>query len=610
MRSYKSHLEWSVAAVPVGSSSTLLYSDWQPISTLAPRVAYADSLYRLRFTVVSERDRVYYAYFGKADRMRVQNGTPTPGLIGDMVARSGAQYPDKPRTYRMELRAGEPRTYTIAVTQETARQPRFSLRLYSADTFWREVMLLPLGFQFFFHGAVWIMIGYVLVLLLTQRERTYAWYVAFMVLVSVGFFLHDRLHYLIFTGMAAYPHVAYFVELFVGQASILVYIRFVQRFIQMQRYYPRIYRGLSWYLLVRISTLPILVGLHMYVIDGPILLNALFLIEGLLLLVLSLYFYQYRNGLIRYFLLATFSLAAGVLLSALGWFGMLSLTWTEHAIQFGILGQLALFSAGLGYRQRRNARMLGDLQTQNEKLLANLAHKVEEQEKTLRLFVRYVPEPVVQQALARGEQGVFEGEQRYVTVMFCDIRGFTAISERLAPREVVDFLNDFYATMTAVIRRAGGVVNQYVGDEVFAVFGAPLLTHDNELRAVQAARSMIAELPALNDRYRDRLGEDLRVGIGLNAGEVIVGNMGSEERIEYCVVGDTVNTCKRIEQLTKAHPNSIYISASVYEQVANEVPTEPLPPVQVRGKREELLLWRVPFDRLEDRATEQISSIL
>lgn len=240
-----------------------------------------------------------------------------------------------------------------------------------------------------------------------------------------------------------------------------------------------------------------------------------------------------------------------------------------------------------------NAKQLFELQQKNKKLVKALRYKVEEQEKTLRLFMKYVPEPVVQKALEDSEETIFEGEQRDIAVLFCDIRGFTPLSEFAPPKEVVSFLNAYYATMTECVKKHNGSVNQFVGDEVFATFGAPIAYPENEKNAVFCALDMIWALKKLNQQFQDKFNTEIKIGIGINSGEVVAGNMGSEDRIEYSVTGDTVNTGKRIESITREHPNSILISERVHQTVQNLIETEAFEPVKVRGKKDKISVYKV-----------------
>jgi len=240
-----------------------------------------------------------------------------------------------------------------------------------------------------------------------------------------------------------------------------------------------------------------------------------------------------------------------------------------------------------------NARELSGLQKSRKDLVKELKKKVEEQERILKLFMKYVPQVVVEQALDSSEESIFQGSLHEVAVLFCDLRGFTSFSERLSPREVVTFLNDYYALMTEVILQHGGSVNQFVGDEIFAAFGAPEDMANKEQAAVFCAMVMVEQLEILNQKYRERFGSDVQLGIGINYGEVVAGNLGSTERIDYSLTGDTVNTGKRIETLSKDTPNSIFVSESVMLATQDLIDTEALDPVFVRGKEEPLQVYNV-----------------
>ncbi len=240
-----------------------------------------------------------------------------------------------------------------------------------------------------------------------------------------------------------------------------------------------------------------------------------------------------------------------------------------------------------------NARQLYGLQQKNKRLYSALQYKVEEQERTLRLFMRYVPETIVEKTLNNTEDSMFEGEQRYATVLFCDIRGFTPLSEVLNPKEVVAFLNDYYAMMTEVIKRHEGMVNQFVGDEIFAAFGAPVETPNNERNAVFCALEMMKKLKDLNAKYEAKINHPIEMGIGINSGEVVAGNLGSEDKLSYSLTGDTVNTGKRIESLTKDHPNSVLISDKVYQKVQKIIHVKAWNPIEVKGKKDPVQVYEV-----------------
>jgi len=240
-----------------------------------------------------------------------------------------------------------------------------------------------------------------------------------------------------------------------------------------------------------------------------------------------------------------------------------------------------------------NAKQLFELQVNNRELMTSLQQKVEEQEQTLRLFVRYVPEQVVKKTLENSQEAIFQGELRDVAVLFCDIRGFTPMSEELSPKEVVSFLNDYYTIMSEIVKQYNGTVNQFVGDEIFAAFGAPEMFPENETNAVFCAIKMMENLEKLNEKYQEKFKREIQMGIGVNYGEVVAGNVGSAERIRYSLTGDTVNTGKRIESITKDYPNSILISNSIYERTKEVIDAKAWEPILVKGKREKILVYEV-----------------
>jgi class 3 adenylate cyclase len=186
-----------------------------------------------------------------------------------------------------------------------------------------------------------------------------------------------------------------------------------------------------------------------------------------------------------------------------------------------------------------------------------------ERERLRDVFARFLPEAVVEEVLARGAGDPRLGGVRAdATVMFCDLRGFTSFAERTAPDRVIAVLNRYLGEMADAVLDAGGTLVGFLGDGILAIFGAPIPATDHADRALGAARTMLTErLPRFNAWARDEgLGDAFRVGIGLNSGSIMCGNVGSERRLEYTAIGDTVNTASRIEQLTKDYPFGALLS--------------------------------------------------
>jgi class 3 adenylate cyclase len=225
-----------------------------------------------------------------------------------------------------------------------------------------------------------------------------------------------------------------------------------------------------------------------------------------------------------------------------------------------------------------------------------LSDVTKERNNMLRLFMKYVPKLVIEKALEDSEEALFNGELKTIAILFCDIRDFTPTCEQLWPKEVVTYLNEYYTIMSEAVQRHNGTVIQYVGDEVFAAFGAPVAIADMEKSAVFCAMEMMRRLDELNAKYRDRLGRDTLIGIGINYGEVVAGNLGSKHKIAYALTGDTVSTGKRIETITKDYPNSILMSESIYQKVKDVVATKEFSPLHVKGKKDPIRVYQVVLD--------------
>ncbi|MEO0898488.1 MAG: adenylate/guanylate cyclase domain-containing protein [Bacteroidota bacterium] len=242
-----------------------------------------------------------------------------------------------------------------------------------------------------------------------------------------------------------------------------------------------------------------------------------------------------------------------------------------------------------------NAREVFNLRRKNNELFVELQSRLEEQERTVQVFQQYVPEQVVKKVLTSSPESIYEGELRDVSAMFCDIRGFTQLSEELPAKDVVGILNHYYRMMTEVVEKHGGTVNQFVGDEVFAVFGAPIALHEHELKASLCGIEMVQTLDKINEICRNEYNKEIQVGIGINSGEVITGNMGSRAKLAYSVIGDTVNTAKRIESLTATRLNSVLIGESIYEKVQGHLKATPLEPIMVKGKKNKIQVYELVF---------------
>jgi adenylate cyclase len=221
-----------------------------------------------------------------------------------------------------------------------------------------------------------------------------------------------------------------------------------------------------------------------------------------------------------------------------------------------------------------------------------------ERERVRDLFSRFVPDKVVEEVLASTDDDLrLGGVRREATVMFCDLRGFTSFAESLPAERVIEVVNFYLDQMTDAILSAGGTLVAYMGDGIMALYGAPIVQEDHADRAVRAAREMVGErLPRFNDwLHAQGLGASFRMGIGLNSGEVMSGNVGSERRLEYTAIGDTTNTAARLEGMTKGTPHQIFIAEStrleLKEPVSDLVYVDEF---DVRGREARIRVWSLP----------------
>lgn len=295
----------------------------------------------------------------------------------------------------------------------------------------------------------------------------------------------------------------------------------------------------------------------------------------------------------------------GALLVVVGWVVVCRLalggwSWHLQAVGPAVAGTVSMI-ASLGYQRvvvRAEARRIR------------------------RAFEHFVSQAIVDEMLRHPERLRLGGERRELTVLFSDIRGFTTIAEGLNSGELVQVLNQYFTPMTRLVLEEGGTLDKYMGDALMAFFGAPVALADHAARACRAALAMSRTLEGLNARWRAEgtlpEGAALGIGIGLNTGEMSVGNMGSEEVFDYTVIGDEVNLGSRIEGLNKLYGTEILVSEGTVRAVAEEEGDSflfrELDRVRVKGKQQPVALYELMAERpappeLEERARRFVRAL-
>ena len=220
--------------------------------------------------------------------------------------------------------------------------------------------------------------------------------------------------------------------------------------------------------------------------------------------------------------------------------------------------------------------------------------EAKEREQNLRvLFQKYVPQSVIDMNIKRVGQELLTGENQFVSILMSDIRSFTSITEKMAPQELVDSLNRYFGKMVDVIDHYGGMTDKYIGDAIMALFGAPEKKEDDVLQSVYAGLEMLTALDEFN-KEQEHLGiRPFKIGIGIHYGGVTAGNIGSEKKMDYTVIGEPVNMASRLEGLTKYYGTPLVISETVRRRIEGKIEARLLDKVLVKGSSMPMPIYSV-----------------
>ncbi len=324
----------------------------------------------------------------------------------------------------------------------------------------------------------------------------------------------------------------------------------------------------------------------LYDICAPILVNA----EGQKNKIGEVHIGMNQNSItrvVRYVAVAIILTTVGILF--LGIIAMtVFVTVMIKPIRLLVTGVSAIAAGNLDQNINiKRADELGDLTD----AFNNMAKSLREKEVIKGAFSKYVTKSVVDRILQHQDGLKLGGEKKVITIFFSDIRGFTPMSEVLSAEEVVHLLNEYFTAMTSIIFKYEGTLDKFMGDAIMAVYGAPIDMPDHAERAVLAALEMSEKMKQLQAKWKTEGKREVNIGIGINTGEAVVGNIGSNERMEYTAIGDNVNLTQRLESV--AEKGQILISAATYEKVKHKVTATMLDPIKVKGKTEKVIAYSV-----------------
>ena len=214
-------------------------------------------------------------------------------------------------------------------------------------------------------------------------------------------------------------------------------------------------------------------------------------------------------------------------------------------------------------------------------------------EKVQNAMGKYMSKDVMQMVIKNIDNLGLSGKRAVVTVLFSDIRGFTSMSEKMPAQQVSEFLNEYFSEMEPIITSYNGIINKFIGDAIMAVFGEPIQDENHAQNAVKCAYAMLKRVEQLRNKWDMEGKPEIEIGIGINTGEVFVGNIGSINRMEYTVIGDTVNLASRLEGYNKMYKTRMLISAETYKSVRQIADVIKIPEVQIRGKANKIDIYEV-----------------
>ena len=264
-------------------------------------------------------------------------------------------------------------------------------------------------------------------------------------------------------------------------------------------------------------------------------------------------------------------------------------TIITDVIFFGITGLLVQFGYILDFAGPIAIQLVTLIFGYSFKFISESRNK----EKIKQAMGKYLSKDIMQNVVSNIDDLKLGGKRAVVTVLFSDIRGFTSLSEKMTAEEVSIILNEYFAEMEPIISKYNGVINKFIGDAVMAIFGEPIQDINHAQNAVKCAYEMLKKVEYLREKWLFEGKPKIEIGVGINTGEVFIGNIGTENRMEYTVIGDTVNLASRIESYNKVYKTNLLVSESTYSYIADIADVIKISEVQIRGKAKKMNIYEV-----------------
>ena len=286
-----------------------------------------------------------------------------------------------------------------------------------------------------------------------------------------------------------------------------------------------------------------------------------------------------------------------ILLSIIAFILISRLTIFKSIISLIFIGAVYFIYTILCYRNGFAPNVITPLAIQLITMIFGYSYKFilegRNKEKIKNAMGKYLSQDIMKNVVQNIDDIKLGGKKATVTVLFADIRGFTSMSEKMTAEEVSVILNEYFSEIEPIITGYNGVINKFIGDAVMAIFGEPIQDLNHPQNAVKCACAMLKKVDELRDKWLFEGKPKIEIGIGINTGEAFVGNIGSEKRLEYTVIGDTVNLASRIESYNKVYKTNLLISSSTYSYVSDIVDVIRIADVTIRGKAKKMDIYEV-----------------